>query len=100
MRAKIKYAIFVKEDIKEAVNWYNTSQKGLGATFLKNVKQKINYVAENPETIQVRYQDVQMAVVKTFPYTIHYQYNEQQNTVFILGIFHTSINPDTWAKRL
>ena len=78
MRAKIKYAVFVKEDIKEAVNWYNTTQKGLGARFLKNVKEKINHVAENPETIQVRYHDVQMAVVKTFPYTIHYQYKEQQ----------------------
>ena len=100
MKAKIKYAVFVKEDIKEAVNWYNTSQKGLGAIFLKNVKEKINYVAENPKTIQVRYQDVQMAVVKTFPYTIHYQYNKQQNTVFVLGIFHTSINPDSWTKRL
>jgi len=100
MKAKIKYAVFVKEDIIEAVNWYNTSQKGLGARFLKNVKEKINYVAENPETIQVRYQDVQMAIVKTFPYTIHYQYNEQQNTVFVLGIFHTSINPDSWTNRL
>ncbi len=100
MKAKIKYAVFVKEDIKEAVNWYNTSQKGLGVRFLKNVKEKINYIAQNPETIQVRYQDVQMAVVKTFPYTIHYQYKEQQNTVYVLGIFHTSINPDNWAKRL
>lgn len=100
MRAKIKYAVFVKEDIKEVVNWYNTAQKGLGATFLKNVKQKINYVAENPQTIQVRYQDVQIAVVKTFPYTIHYQYNVHQNTIYVLGVFHTSINPDSWAKRL
>lgn len=100
MKAKIKYAVFVKEDIKEAVNWYNTAHNGLGARFLKNVKEKINYVAENPETIQIRYQDVQMAVVKTFPYTIHYQYNEQQNTVYILGLFHTSINPDNWIERL
>jgi len=34
MRAKIKYAIFVKEDILESVNWYNRSQKDLGFRFL------------------------------------------------------------------
>lgn len=100
MRAKIKYAVFVKEDIKEAVNWYNKAQNGLGLRFLKNIKEKINYLAENPETIQIRYQDIQIAVVKTFPYTIHYQYDEQENTVFVLGIFHTSIHPDNWTKRL
>ena len=100
MRAKIKYAFFVKEDIKEAVNWYNKAQNGLGTRFLKNVKEKINSIAKNPETIQIRYNDVQIAVVNTFPYTIHFQFNIQQNTILILGIFHTSKNPENWTERL
>jgi plasmid stabilization system protein ParE len=100
MRAKIKYAFFVKEDIKEAVNWYNKAQNGLGTRFLKNVKEKINSIAKNPETIQIRYNDVRIAVVKTFPYTIHFQFNTQQNTVLILGIFHTSKNPENLTERL
>jgi plasmid stabilization system protein ParE len=100
MRAKIKYAFFVKEDIKEAVNWYNKAQNGLGTRFLKNVKEKINSVAENPETIQIRYNYVRIAVVNTFPYTIHFQFNIQQNTILILGIFHTSKNPENWTERL
>ena len=100
MRAKIKYAFFVKEDIKEAVNWYNKAQNGLGTRFLKNVKEKINSVAENPETIQIRYNYVRIAVVNTFPYTIHFQFNIQQNTILILGIFHSSKNPENWTERL
>ncbi len=100
MRAKIKYAIFVKEDIKAAVIWYNKTQNGLGTRFLKNVKEKINSVAENPEVFQIRYNDVKIAVIKTFPYTIHFQFNTQQNTILILGIFHTSKNPENWTKRL
>lgn len=100
MRAKIKYAIFVKEDILESVNWYNQAQKGLGLRFLKEVKEKINYIAENPENIQVRYQDVQIAVVKTFPFTVHFRFLKEENTLWILGVFHTSINPDKWIKRL
>lgn len=100
MRAKIKYAVFVKEDILESVNWYNQTQKALGVRFLKVLKEKLDYIAQNPQNIQVRYQDVQIAVVKTFPYTIHYRFLKQENTIWILGVFHTSINPDKWIKRL
>ena len=100
MRARIRYAFFVKEDIVASVSWYNQAQKGLGSRFLKEVKEKVNYIAENPENIQVRYQDVQMAVVKTFPFTIHFRFLEEEITLWILGVFHTSINPDKWLKRL
>lgn len=71
----------------------------MGIRFLKEVKEKINYIAENPETIQVRYQDVQMAVVKIFPYAIHFRFLQEENTIWILGVFHSSINPDKWIKR-
>lgn len=100
MRAKIKYAISVKQDVLESVIWYNQAQKGLGIRFLKEVKEIINYIAENPENIQVRYQDVQMAVVKTFPFTVHFLFLKEENTLWILKVFHTSINPDKWIKRL
>ena len=100
MRAKIKYAFFVKEDIKEAVNWYNKAQNGLGTRFLKSVKEKTNSVAENPEIFQIRYNDVQIAVVNSFPYTIHFQFHKEQNTILILGIFNTSKNPENWIERL
>lgn len=100
MKSKIKYAVFVKEDILEDVQWYNNAQKGLGSKFLKQLKEKINYIAKEPETIQLRYQDVQIAIIKTFPYTIHYQYIKEEKSIYILGIFHTSINPNKWSDRL
>jgi plasmid stabilization system protein ParE len=99
MKAKIKYAVFVKEDILEAVQWYNKAQKGLGTKFLKHLKEKIDYIAKEPETAQIRYEEIQIAVVKKFPYTIHYQYIKQENLIYILGVFHTSINPNKWLDR-
>lgn len=45
------YAIFVKEDILESVNWYNQAHEGLGKRFLKEVKETMNYIAKNPEKI-------------------------------------------------
>ena len=100
MRAKVKYAIFVKEDILDSVNWYNQAQEGLGKRFLKEVKETIDYIAKNPEKIQVRYQDIQIAVFKTFPYTVHFRFLKQENTIWIIGVFHTSLKPKKWFKRL
>lgn len=100
MRAKIIYAVFVKDDIKEAVKWYNIAQKGLGDRFKKHVKDKIDYVALHPESIQLRYENVQIAVLKKFPYIIHFQYFKQENTIQILGVFHTSRSTENWLKRL
>ena len=99
MRAKIKYAVFVKEDILEAVQWYNKAQKGLGTKFLKHLKEKIEYIAKEPETAQIRYQEIQIAVIKTFPYTIHYEYIKNEKLIYIFGVFHTSINPNKWLDR-
>lgn len=100
MRANIKYAIFVKKDILKSVKWYNQSQKGLDQRFIKEVKNTINYIAQNPEKVQLRYQKVQIAVVKKFPYTIHFKFIKEENTVWILGVFHTALNPDKWIERL
>ena len=83
MRAKIKYAVFVKKDILESVNWYNQAQKGLGLRFLKALEEIINYIAENPENIQVRYQDIQIAVVKAFPFTVHFRFLKEENTLWV-----------------
>ena len=99
MRAKIKYAVFVKEDILEAVQWYNKAQKGLGTKFLKHLKEKIDYIAKEPETAQIRYLETQIAIIKKFLYTIHYQYINNEKLIYILGVFHTSINPNKWLDR-
>ncbi len=100
MKSKIKYAVFVKADVNKAVKWYNKAQIGLGDRFIKNLKEKINYIAQNPESIQERYKNVQMAMITNFPYSIHFQYFKKENTLFILGVFHTSLNPDKWENRL
>ncbi|AWG21939.1 hypothetical protein FFWV33_10585 [Flavobacterium faecale] len=100
MRAKVKFALHVKQDIKQATTWYNQAQKGLGTRFFKNIKEEINFIANQPECFQIRYETIHVAVIKIFPYTIHYQFLKSENTIIILGVFHTSIHPEKWTKRL
>ena len=64
------------------------------------VKIVLNYLIQNPLLFQVKYKTVRTAYTQIFPYGIHYHLNEKTKTITVLGIFHTSISPDKWLKRL
>ena len=99
MNAKKLVAEIVKQDLKEATTWYNNAKKGLGVLFLVEINKKINKIAAHPLAYEIRYANIRVAFTSTFPYAIHYEYNEPKNQVIILAVFHTSINPKTWEDR-
>lgn len=88
-----------KQDIREAADWYNTKQKGLGKRFTKAVKDKVYYICQNPEAIAIRYGTVRTAFLDIFPFLIHYSKDDRQKTILISAVFHTSRNPDLWRTR-
>jgi len=88
-----------KEDIKAAADWYDQQQKGLGKRFTKEVREKVNYIKENPKTIAIRYDETRTAVLNVFPFMIHFDIDHNKKTVLISAVLHTSRNPDNWKKR-
>lgn len=71
----------------------------MGLLFLKEVNTKVNFIAKNPLVYQIRYANIRVAFTDRFPYGIHYEYNEPENEIIILAVFHTSINPGRWDKQ-
>jgi mRNA-degrading endonuclease RelE of RelBE toxin-antitoxin system len=80
-------------DAKEARKWYNQQQKGLGKTFTEDVKNTISSVEQNPYFGSVKYNNIQTAACKTFPYALHYEIDETNNIVRIVAVFHFSRKP-------
>jgi len=83
-----------KQDIKDAADWYNKRQKGLGKRFTKEVREKVKSISENPLAIPVRYDEIRTAVLHTFPFMIHFSLDEKM--IIILGVYHTSRSPSIW----
>jgi hypothetical protein len=77
-----------------------TKQKGLDKRFANEVKITLNYLIKNPLLFQIKYKTVRTAFTEVFPYSVHYHLNEKTKTSTVLGIFHTSISPSKWIKRL
>ncbi len=65
-----------KRDIKEAATWYNERQSGLGKRFTTLVRETVHYICDNPKAIAVHYDDTRTALLKDFPYMIHFTIDE------------------------
>lgn len=90
----------VKNDVLDAKDWYKSQQKGLEKRFASEVKITLNYLIKNPLLFQVKYKTVRVAFTEVFPFGVHYNLNEETKTITVLGIFHTSLSPSKWLKRL
>jgi len=62
---------FVKQDLKEAAVWYNRARSGLGVLFLKKVNKEVRRILKNPLAYEIRYANIRVAFIETFPYGIH-----------------------------
>lgn len=88
-----------KEDIREAARWYNKQSPGLGKRYTAEVRESVLFIRQNPTACNIRYDKVRTAVLKVFPFMIHYTINEVSKTVVISAVLHTSRDPKDWEKR-
>lgn len=91
--------LLAKEDIKEAAIWYNKRQKGLGKRFTADVREKVRFIVLDPKACNIRFDDVRTAILNIFPFMIHYTIDEENKTIIISAVLHTSRNPEIWEER-
>lgn len=50
-----------------------------------------------PAAYAVRYKDVRIANLAVFPYAVHFIIDA--DTIIVLAVHHTAINPQKWIER-
>ncbi|MGI9653315.1 type II toxin-antitoxin system RelE/ParE family toxin [Chryseobacterium sp. RLHN22] len=98
-KAKIVISENADFDLMEIADWYNARNKKLIWIFLKDFKEKVKYISENPLACEMRYESFRIIYLKKFPFGIHYFYDKEKNAIEIYSIFHTSRNPEQWKNR-
>jgi plasmid stabilization system protein ParE len=99
MKYKIVILPRAKEDLREAAKWYNNAQKGHGKELVKQIRKRISELENNPLSCQIRYSEVHTALVKNFPYMLHYYVDQVKRSIVIISILHTSRDPKMWDER-
>lgn len=88
-----------RQDIKDAAKWYNERKPGLGKRFTQHVRQKVQYIRQNPKAMAIRYKDTRTTLLDTFPYLSHFTIDENQKLVIVSAVLSTARDPDIWSER-
>ena len=84
-------------ELAEAIDWYESRGKGLGADFMRAVDAAIAAIGRNPDQYQIVKGQVRRAVLRRFPYSLIYVASEHEVTV--LACFHGRRDPQRWIER-
>ncbi len=88
MNYKIVIVTEAKIDFRKAFSWHKNVNLKLAKRFHLSFKESLAIIRKNPFHFQLRYSDVRILMLTTFPYLIHHTINE--NTIVIKAIYHSS----------
>jgi toxin ParE1/3/4 len=84
-------------DIQDAIDYYESAQNGLGEYFYQTVDEHIEILVKNP-FYQIRYKDYHGFPIRKFPFIILYYIDEKLETIYIMSVFNTYLNPVKYPK--
>lgn len=86
-----------KQDVFDAVTWYNSKQTGLSERFLGELELVFQRIETLPLHFMKVHRNSRQALLSKFPFAVHYFIENERIVVF--AIIHTSRNPKRWQSR-
>jgi hypothetical protein len=77
-----------KIDFKESFFWYKNISPKLAQRYHQSFKQSLRIIKKHPFHSQIRYDEVRIIMLNTFPCLIHY--TVEKNVIVIKAIYHSS----------
>ena len=100
MAAELILAPEAEQDLDEAFAWYERQRAGLGEEFLSAVDACLQGIRRTPGMHAVIFEGYRRGLVRRFPYAVFYDHDDENDTVTVYGVFHTSRDPEKWRERL
>jgi len=85
-------------DYNEACRWYAADREGRDLRFAATVETLLLHMRRSPASFRVIRGPYRRAVVKHFPYTILFTFDDAQ--VVVHAVFHNARSPDELRDRL
>ncbi|MDA0835354.1 MAG: type II toxin-antitoxin system RelE/ParE family toxin [Planctomycetota bacterium] len=98
MHNKLIILPVVASDLVEAREWYDKQRLGLGDEFSVSVMALLESIKTTPESFAPVKKQFRRAMVKRFPYSIFFEYDN--NVIVVYGLVHDSRDEIHWRKRL
>jgi toxin ParE1/3/4 len=87
------------DDLQTALDWYDSQSAGLEKRFSKEINDRLAFISQHPEASSIRAENFRGTLLKKFPYTIYYDFDELQNVVFIAAVLHNKRDRSVLGER-
>jgi hypothetical protein len=86
-----------RQELDDAVSYYDSVQPGLGLEFLEEAYATIQRVLDYPEAWATLSTNTRRCLMNRFPYGVIYQ--KRADAVLVVAITHLSRKPGYWKGR-
>ena len=86
-----------QEEIQKAFEYYEQISISVLTNFDSQLEEVYQNLEKNP-FYQVRYKHLRNIPFKSFPYLVFFDVDQDNNTIYIYSVFHTSQNPNKYPS--
>lgn len=86
-----------ESELAEAVDWYESRGRGLGAGLLRAVDAALAAIGRNPEAFPVAVGIARRALLRRYPYSLIYIV--ENDRIAVIGCFHSRRDPRRMPGR-
>lgn len=94
---KIIILPFAEQDISDSVIYYSGKETGLDKRYLVILNQAFQLISSSPISFPIIWKSIRRFVVRDFPFSVYYIFENE--TIFIIAVFHNKRNPKVWKSR-
>jgi len=98
MARKLKILPEASAEFDESATWYEKMSRGRGILFSEAVVEMLDRILEQPDFFPKVRGQIREARLLNYPFCVYYQ--EIENGILVISIFHTSRNPEIWQRRV
>ena len=91
MSLPVRFRPLASLELDDAIGWYEKQRPGLGLELKAEVDNFLNHIAENPTRFRCIRGNVRRALLRRFPYSIHFL--EESQTIIVAAVFHGRRDP-------
>jgi toxin ParE1/3/4 len=94
---KLRIIAEAKEDIDQAIAWYEVQRSGLGHEFAQALDKKLDAIQAMPSAHPPAGDNVRIGRIKPYPYGIYFEATPDE--VVVYAVLHLSRRPGIWKLR-
>ena len=97
MSLPVVFRRIARQELDESIAWHEAERLGVGIDFASEIQNFLGRIADRPEQFPKVRADVRRAVLRRFPYAIHFLL--ESNRIVVLAVFHVKRNPKRLEDR-